>query len=109
MLRYFFKSENFKVLTPIQKGKLPLIKFLIIEYTTKEKNSKYIYCKFLFNKNKIKEADFLPLLPCLLCVKGGKLPVAMPPLPKGAMLSGGERLSPTESKMRPGIEQSEDD
>jgi hypothetical protein len=26
-----------------------------------------------------------------------------------AMLSGGERLSPTESKMRPGIEQSEDD
>ena len=31
------------------------------------------------------------------------------PLPKGAMLSGGERLSPTESKMRPGIEQIEDD
>ena len=28
---------------------------------------------------------------------------------KEAMLAGGKRLSPTESKMRPGIEQSEDD
>jgi len=27
---------------------------------------------------------------------------ALPPLPKGAMLAGGKRLSPTESKMRRG-------
>jgi len=31
------------------------------------------------------------------CLKGGGLPVAMPPLPKGALLAGGKRLAPTEA------------